>query len=185
MTAEIQAHTDADLAYQAVMLKTILDLVTVRFKAVKAIADEQFPKGASIPARQNIDGQDVKLGRVIKADPKPIAKIVDRDKFHEALRTLHPEDLNVTVQLGDTAEIAAVLADHGREDLFTVVEVVPEWMEAAKLREALAGRSYPGVEVVTPGGVVSARAEEAAKDLVRELLSGSTVPLLAIEGGAA
>lgn len=179
--SEIQAWTDADLAYRAVMLKAAADLILDEFKAVKALAVEQFQKGDSKTARIG----DQKLGRVTKSDPKPVATVTDQAEFEAYLSVKYGDTITTTVQLGDVAEIAAVLADHGHEDLFTVVETIPDWVRQERLKAALAGEHVPGVTVSTPEGVVSARTEQAAKDRVVQMLSTGPVPLLAIEGGQA
>lgn len=178
MTAEIQAYTDADLAYKIVLLKTLADLVLEEFAHAKAIADEQLAKGAGIPART---ADDVKLGRVTKSDPKPVPKIVDRDELDEWIRTQYPDKLVKRAELGDLGEILALLKDSGREDLFTVVSDIPDYLY--KQAEALAknGRPVPGIELRTPKPVVSARSEIAAEYVVRQLLAGAPVPLLGIE----
>lgn len=179
MSNDIQAYTDGDLAYRAVMLKAAIDLIMDEFEAVKAIAGEQFEKGDSKAARQG----DVKLGRVSKSDPKPVATVTDRAEFEAYLSVKYGDTVTTTVELGDVAEIAAVLMDTGHEDLFTVVETIPDWVRQERLKAALAGEFVPGVTVSSPEGVVSARPEPAAKAAVRALLNSSDVPLLAIEGG--
>lgn len=178
MTAEIQAYTDSDLAYKIVLLKTLSDLVLDEFARAKSIADEQMLKGASIPART---ADDVKLGRVTKTDPKPVPRIVDRDELDEWIRTQYPDKLEKRAELGDPGQIVALLRDAGREDLFTEVSDIPDYLY--KQAEALAknGRPVPGIELRYPKPVVSARSEIAAEYVVRQLLSGSPVPLLGIE----
>jgi hypothetical protein len=185
MSNEIQAYTDADLSYRIVMLKALTDLIKTEFIAAKRIAAEQYAKGAGIPARQKIDGLDVKLGRVTKSDPSPVATVTNQDEFESYLEVKFADTAVHEVILGDTSEICAALADAGREDLFTVVHRIPDWQRQERLKAALAGEKVPGVTVSSPDGVVSARTEKAATDIVVELLSASPVPLLSIEGGQA
>lgn len=175
MSEIIEAYTDADLAYRIVLLKTLQDLVIAEFKAAKQIADEQFPKGVGIPART--DG-DVKLGKVSKSDPKPVADVVDRKALDEHIRAEYADKLESRVELGDIAQIIPVLLDAGRTDLFTEVEVIPDYLYGLAKAAAIKGKPVPGVEVRTPPGTVSARAEVAAQQEVRRLLSGARVPLL-------
>ncbi|MFI7191426.1 hypothetical protein ACIBQ0_16965 [Nocardia nova] len=176
MSNEIQAFTDSDLAYRIVLLKTLADLVNQEFRDAKALAAEQFAKGASIPART--DNDDVKLGRVTKSDPKPVAEIVDRDELDAYIRDQHPDKLERRVVLGDIAEVLPILIDAGRMDLFTEVEDIPDWLVGQMKAAALNGRPIPGIALRRPDGVVSARTERAAETAVRQLLSGARVPLL-------
>lgn len=181
MTEEIQAYTDGDLATKIVLLKTLADVVLDEIKRAKEIAADQYPKGASVPARtDSIDG-DIKLGRVTKSDPKPVAEITDPAALNAYIRAEHYEQLHHGVELGDLGEILAILKDHGRSDLFTPTEEVPHWLYTQALAAALAGKPIPGVTVSRPPGVVSATKERAAVELVRRLLSGAPVQLLGIE----
>ncbi len=175
MTEEIQAYTDADLAYKIVLLKTLLDLVTREFRETKALAAEQYPKGASIPARTDTD---LKLGRVTKSDPKPTATVVDDEALDAWIRAEYPDKLQHHVELGDLGEVLALLIEHGRRDLITESLVIPEWLRSNVLAAALNGRETPGVVVARADGVVSATREPAAEQLVRRLLAGSPVQLL-------
>lgn len=175
MTEEIQAYTDADLAYRIVILKTLLDLVTREFREARALAAEQFPKGASIPARTDTD---VKLGRVSKSDPKPTTTVMDADAFDAWLRAEYPDKLQHSVEIPDLSEVLAILIQQDRRDLIKESFVVPDWLRANMRSAALAGREIPGVTVNGADGVVSATKEPAAERLVRQLLSGSPVQLL-------
>ncbi|MEU9515879.1 hypothetical protein [Micromonospora sp. NPDC048169] len=175
MSDIIEAYTDADLAYRIVLLKTLCDLVIDEFKAAKQIAGDQFPKGAAIPART---GDDVKLGKVSKSDPKPVAEVVDRAAVEDYIRTEYADKLESRVELGDIAQIIPILLDADRADLFTEVEVIPDYLYGLARAAAVKGMAVPGVEVKSPPGVVSARSEVAAQQEVRRLLSGARVPLL-------
>ncbi|MBM4653832.1 hypothetical protein GS462_26455 [Rhodococcus hoagii] len=53
------------------------------------------------------------------------------------------DEAQAQVELGDAAEICAVLADAGHEDLFSVREVFPDWVRENALRDALV-REVPG-----------------------------------------
>jgi hypothetical protein len=178
MSTEIQAYTDADLAFKIVLLKTLTDLAQEEFDRAKGIADGQMAKGTTIPART---GDDVKLGKVTKSDPKPVPKIVDQDALDDWIRTQYPDKLDTRVELGDMGEILAVLNDLGRTDLFTTVKEIPAYLYKQAQAQAVNGRPIPGVELRTPRGVVSANKEIAAEYLVRQLLAASPVPLLGIE----
>lgn len=175
MTEEIQLFTDADLAYKIVLLKTLLDLVTREFRETKAVAAEQYPKGASIPARTDTD---LKLGKVSKSDPKPSATVVDAEAFDTWLMAEYPDKLQHQVELADFGEVLAVLIERERRDLIVESYVIPEWLRTNTLAAALNGREIPGVIVTRPPGVVSATAVPAAEQLVRRLLSASPVQLL-------
>lgn len=175
---DIQAFTDGDLAYKIVLLKKLADMVLAELDHAKQIAALQYPKGTSIPARGD---EDVKLGRVSKTDPKPVAKVVDQAALEEWIRTEFPDKLDTRVELADMGELLAFLKDSGRTDLYTEVQEVPAHL--FKQAEALAvrGRPVPGIELRRPPGVMQVRTEIAAEYVVRQLLAGSPVPLLGIE----
>lgn len=178
MAGDIQLLTDQDLAYKIVLLKALTDLVLAEFDQAKRIADEQFAKGTSIPARTTADE---KLGRVTKSDPKPVADVVDADALDKWLRTEYTDQLISTSELADLGEVAAALVDAGRGDLIRTMTTVPAHLVGLAKTRALRGEAVPGVAVRTPRGTVSARTERAAVDTVRQLLAGSPVPLLGIE----
>jgi hypothetical protein len=173
--SEITAYSNADLAYRIVLLKTLADLVNQEFREAKQLASEQLMKGESIPARTD---DDRKLGGISKSDPKPVAEIVDRDELDAWLRDQYPDKLEVSLELGDLGEIAAILKDLGRDDLYTVVHEIPDHLRTDALAAAKNGKPIPGIAVRRPDGVVSARAEVAAQHMVRQLLSSTRVPLL-------
>jgi hypothetical protein len=175
---DIEAYTDADLAYKLVMLRKLADMVLEELDRTKQVAALQYPKGASIPARTC---DDIKLGKVSKTDPKPVAKVVDKAALEEWLRAEYPDKLDTRIELADMGELLAFLTDSGRTDLFTEVQVVPEHL--LKQAEALAvrGRPIPGIEVRRPAGVLQVRTEIAAEYVVRHMLADSPVPLLGIE----
>jgi hypothetical protein len=172
----IEAYTDTDLAYRIVLLKTLADLVNAEFKSAKQIAHEQFPKGASIPART--DNDDIKLGKVTRTEPKPVADVVDRDALDDYIRAEYADRLESRVDLGDIAQIIPILLDAGRRDLFTEVEVIPDYLYGLAKAAAVKGKQVPGLAVRRPEGHVMATSERAADQEVRRLLSGARVPLL-------
>ncbi|MFJ4653802.1 hypothetical protein ACIP5Y_21255 [Nocardia sp. NPDC088792] len=163
-----------DLARRIVFLKTISDLVGEELNKAKRLAVIRFQKGSSEPAR---DANDVKLGNVSKSDPKPVAAVVDDERLAEHILQTRPDECITEVRLGDTAQIAAVLTDAGRTDLFTAVKTIPGWLYQEMEAKALAGTSVPGIEVRTPAGYITVRLEQAAKDAVRELLAASPIAL--------
>ena len=178
MTDIIDVYTDAELANRAVVLKALASAVLDEFNHVKSIAGNQLDKGDSKAARLG----DEKLGRLSKSDPKPTAKVTDPVKFDAYVRTRFADKLELRVELGDTAEICAVLADAGADDLYKHVESIPDWLVQEQLKSALTpGADIPGITVTTPPGVVSATPTPAAKALVQELLAKSPIPLLALE----
>lgn len=181
MTEGIPARTDGDLAIQIVLLKTLADVVLDEIKSAKEIAADQYAKGASVPARTDSFDGDIKLGRVTKSDPKPVAEVTDPAALDAYIRAEHYEQLSHGVELGDLGEILAILKDQGRSDLFTSTEAIPPWLYKQMLAAALAGKPIPGVQVRRPSGVVSATKERAAVELVRRLLSGAPVQLIGIE----
>lgn len=175
---EIQAFTNADLAYKIVMLKTLADLVLDEFKKAKAVMGEQIARGESIPARTP---DDRKLGRVTKSDPKPVAEVTDQAALEEWLRTEYPDKVEHRVSLGRVDEILPILIDADRKDLFTETEVIPDYLVGQAKALAARGRPIPGITVRPGKPNVSATSELAAEYAVRDLLSGARVPLLGIE----
>lgn len=175
---EIQAWTNADLAYRIVMLKTLIDLVSKEFDRAKAVMGEQIARGETIPARTS---DDRKLGRVTKSDPKPVAAVSDPAALEEWLRAEYPDKVEHRVSLGRVDEILPILIDAGRRDLFTETEVVPDYLVNQAKALAARGRPIPGITIQPGKAVVSATKEIAAEYAVRELLSGARVPLLGIE----
>lgn len=166
--------SNADLAQRIVFLKTIADLVDAELKATKMLAADQFQKGDSSTARSR---EDVKLGRVVKTDPKPVSRIVDEDALDAYLRAEYADVLIPSLTLGDPAEIVPILRDAGREDLFSVSESVPGWLVHQAEAEALAGKPIPGIEVHTPPGWIQVKVEQAAKDAAKHLLAGAQAQL--------
>lgn len=179
MSNEIQAWTDSDLAVRIVMLKALTDLLNREFKAAKAIAAQQYPKGTAIPARS---ADDMKLGRVSKSDPKPDATVSDYDALDAYIRERHADKLTRRLELGPAEEIVPILIDAGRRDLFREVEIVPRWLIDQMEKEALS-KPIPGITVFRPDGVVSARTEPAAVEAVKQLLAAAPVRLLELEDG--
>lgn len=174
--SELEKLPDADLAYRAVMLRTLASAVMDEQKRVTAELGKRVPQGDRRTAR---DGK-TKLGSVSITDPKPVARVTDEAAFQDYLSVKYGDEVSTTVELGDPAEICAVLADHGHDDLYRVVETFPEYVRANALRDALV-RDVPGVTVTTPDGVVQVRPAEPAKQLVRDMLAGTA--LIALEGG--
>ncbi|WP_280448409.1 hypothetical protein [Nocardia brasiliensis] len=175
---EIQALTNADLAYKIVLLKTLADLVLEEFAQAKQVMDQQIARGDSVAARTT---DDRKLGRVTKSDPKNVAVIEDVAALEEWLRAEYPDKLTSEVELGRADEIVPILIEAGRRDLFTDLKVIPDYLYGQAKAAAMRGRPIPGI-VMRPGKpTVSATKEIAAEYLVRELLAGARVPLLGIE----
>lgn len=178
MSNEIQAWTDGDLAVRIVMLKAFTDLLNREFKAAKAIAAEQYPKGMGLPAWSG----DVQLGRVSKSNPKPDTTVTDYDALDAYIRQHHADKLEHRLVLGPAEEIVPILRDAGRDDLFEQVTAVPGWLLAEMELKALK-TPIPGITVFRPDGVVSARTEPAAVEAVKQLLAAAPVQLLELEGG--
>lgn len=176
-THEIEAWTDSDLTVRIVLLKALLDEVTAEFVAMKTLAGERWAKGSTLPAR---NGQDVKLGRVTKSDPKPVARVTDREAFEAYVYAEHPGELDTVVTLGEVGEILPILIDAGRTDLFTEDTVIPAAL-IARLEKAALTQPIPGITVRFPEGVVSAAPAEAAKHTVKRMLADRL--LLALEEG--
>lgn len=176
--SDIQTWTGSELARRLVFLKTIADLVDTELKTLKSEAMARFDKGMSIPARSD---EDVKLGQVLRTDPKPVAVITDEEALEEYVLVNYPDEVESQLTLGDPAEVVPILMDAGRLDLFSEDRYVPDFLMRQMEAEALSGKKIPGIEVRTPGGWMQVKVEHAAKVAARELLS--SVHLLEIEEG--
>jgi len=144
----------------------------------KAVATATMKKGDSIAARVDVDGRDVKLGKVTMTDPKPVGRVTDRAALDEWLTT-HVE--------------GAVLHDHAPH-LLSFVGEVADWARSAAVTKAEAAHRAgspplaPGIEVIVPDGVVSVgketpEAREAVLTLIRQGVINVNTPL-AVEGAA-
>lgn len=178
MSNDIQEWTGSELARRLVFLKTIADLVDTELKTLKSAAMEKFDKGMSIPARAE---DDVKLGQVLRTDPKPVPVIVDGEALDEYAFAHYPNEVGAHLTLGDPAEIVPILMEAGRADLFSQERFVPDYLIRQLEAEALSGKKIPGIEVRTPGGWMQVKVEHTAKAAVRELLS--SMHLLELEEG--
>lgn len=174
--SEIEVWTDGDLSLRIVLLKALLDEVQVELTAVKTVAAGRWAKGSTLPARSP---DDVKLGRVTKSDPKPVARITDRDAFERYVYAEHADEVDTVIVLGDVGEILPILIAAGREDLFTAVQKIPDSL-VARLEKRALSVDVPGITVRKPEGVVSAAPAGAAREMVRRLLADR---LLALEEG--
>lgn len=169
---EIRTWTGPELARRLVFLKTVADLVDKELRTLKSAAMEQFAKGMSIPARTD---EDVKLGQVIRTDPKPVAAIVDEDALTDYILTQHADETEAVLSLGDPAEIVPILRDAGRDDLFAEERVIPDHVIQRMETLALSGNRVPGIEVRTPHGWMQVKVEHAAKDAARKLLADANL----------
>lgn len=179
MSTDIEAWTTPDLAMRIVMLKALSDLVNVELSAAKTLAATQFSKGATEPAR-TVD--DVKIGSVNKSDPGKVAKVTDMAALEEYIYSHHEQDLCEGVEFAAAGELMVALIEAGREDLFTRVTEIPDWLIGQLKKRALT-TPIPGITVHTPAGVVSVRVESAARENVKQLLAAAPVRLIALEEG--
>ncbi|MFC9768978.1 hypothetical protein [Rhodococcus jostii] len=181
MSTEIQAYTDAELAYRAVVIKAIIDAFTAEFKAIKELAAEQYENGD----RKTVVRDRVKLGMLYRTDMDSVAVITDREAFEAYMTTSQADLLERRICLGAPEEVAAALQDAGHEpgDLWWIEEFIPTSVMDEKLADAKTGKRVPGMTVSTPAGYMTAKPSRAVRELVGEYLSASPVTLQAIDGG--
>jgi len=185
--------TPSSIAVDLFALKILGVVVREGTTDRKAAATATMKKGDSIAARVEIDGRDVKLGKVTMTDPKPVGRVTDRDAL-DAWLTKHVEGAVIECPVfGPAAEIAAVLNEHAPH-LLSFVDEVAEWARAAAVAKAEAAHREgslplaPGIEVNVPDGVVSVgketpEARAAILTLIRQGVINIETPL-AIKGGA-
>lgn len=185
--------TPSSIAVDLFALKVLGVVVREGTADRKAAATANMKKGDSIAARVDVDGRDVKLGKVTMTDPKPVGRVTDRDALDEWL-TKHVEGAVIErPAFGPDAEVAAVLNEHAPH-LLTFVAEVAEWARAAALIKAESAHRAgskplaPGIEVTVPDGVVSVgkespEARAAVLSLIRQGVINVDAPL-SIEGGA-
>ncbi len=185
--------TPSSIAVDLFALKILGTVVREGTADRKTVATATMKKGDSIAARVDVDGRDVKLGKVTMTDPKPVGRVTDRDAL-DAWLTKHVEGAVIErPAFGPDAEVAAVLNEHAPH-LLTFVAEVAEWARSAALFKAEAAHRAgskplaPGIEVTTPDGVVSVgketpEARAAVLTLIRQGVINVETPL-AIEGGA-
>ncbi len=185
--------TPSSIAVDLVALKVLGTVVREGTIDRKIHADEVMAKGDNIAARATIDGQDIKLGRVGKSDPKPVARIIDHAAFDRWLAEHVPDCVDQHPEFGPAEEVAAVLNEHAPH-LLSFPGSVADWARSAELRnaEAAAKRgetpAADGVEVTIPDGVVSVRETPEARAAVLTLIRQGVINVetpLAITGGAA
>jgi hypothetical protein len=185
--------TPSSIAVDLFALKILGTVVREGTADRKTVATATMKKGDSIAARVDVDGRDVKLGKVTMTDPKPVGRVTDRAALDEWL-TKHVEGAVIERwAFGPDAEVAAVLNEHAPH-LLTFVAEVAEWARAAALSKAEAAHRAgskplaPGIEVTVPDGVVSVgketpEARAAVLSLIRQGVINVDAPL-SIEGGA-
>ncbi|MBM4644241.1 hypothetical protein GS464_16715, partial [Rhodococcus hoagii] len=142
--SEIQVFTDSQLALRVVMLKALADHINREFRYAKGELAERMARGDRLTAR---DGAS-KLGSVSLSDPKPVATVSDEAAFRDYMSVKYGDEAQAQVELGDAAEICAVLADTGHEDCFRCVRCSRIGCGENALRDALV-REVPGVTVTT------------------------------------
>ncbi|NKU52584.1 hypothetical protein GS881_02250 [Rhodococcus hoagii] len=115
--SEIQVFTDSQLALRVVMLKALADHINREFRYAKGELAERMARGDRLTAR---DGAS-KLGSVSLSDPKPVATVSDEAAFRDYMSVKYGDEAQAQVELGDAAEICAVLADTGMRICFRCV----------------------------------------------------------------
>jgi len=186
--------TPSSIAVDLFALKILGTVVREGTADRKAVATATMKKGDSIAARVEIDGRDVKLGKVTMTDPKPVARITDQDALDGWIAAHDPDAVIQRPVFGPDAEVAAILDEHAPH-LLSFVGEVAQWARSAELSRAEAAHRAgsmplaPGIEVTVPDGVVSVGKETPeARDAVLTLIRQGVITVdtpIAIEDGAA
>ncbi|WP_182349490.1 hypothetical protein [Tomitella gaofuii] len=184
-----QDYTTADMAElvdivaQTLAFRVLKDRVARAEKSCKERLDKVLPEGTKLVGQ--IAG--VTLGSAWKSAPKKVAHIASEDQFVGYLEYKFEEELVTTVSIRheDMSEVAAILADHGHEDLVQFTTAPPQWLRERELRNAVAGEDIPGVELREGKPVMSARPVKDADELVEQLIRDGHVDVatLALEAG--
>ena len=173
----------ADMAAQLLAVRTLKDRVVATEKAIKAELDAALPVGTKLAGK--LAGE--KLGSVWKTDPKPVAYVQSEDQFLGHLEHHHEDRFvtHVTIKDSDLGEVAAVLMDHGHDDLLTITHEPPDWLVRQEMARAEAGEDIPGVGLREKPAVVSARATKNADEIVERLIRDGVIDVatLALEVG--
>jgi len=185
--------TPSSIAVDLFALKILGTVVREGTADRKTVATVTMKKGDSIAARVDVDGRDVKLGKVTMTDPKPVGRVTDRAAL-DAWLTKHVEGAVIERPVfGPADEVAAVLNDHAPH-LLSFVGEVADWARSAAVTKAEAAHRAgspplaPGIEVIVPDGVVSVgketpEAREAVLTLIQQGVINVNTPL-AVEGAA-
>lgn len=183
----IEAITDGDLAGQLVFLQQASKMIADEIKSRKLTADEQFARGATVPANVMIEHEEITLGKVSKSNPERQARVVDREAFTAYLLDSYADDVQSHWEIGATEEVIPVLMEHAPELLTLVENVIPAWLESNVLKLAVvpSAPKIPGVVIENKPSTISITLRKEAKALVQEFLSKSPVQFLALAAAPA
>lgn len=174
------------VALQLLATKAMADATAARMATLRKAAPTFFEGGDRLAVNSPLT--EARLGTVTATDPKPEARIVDRDAFNDSMRTLWPEACQTVTVLSDAVdEIAEVLRVHAPH--LVTDELQPaEWAVAAVLKlSATAGQPVgpngefdpapKGVEVRIADSVIQIRLDKNTNvvDEVRKLWQASKV----------
>lgn len=171
---------------QLIALRVLKDLVADADR--KTRAKITLGKGSRETVWVIVEDEEVELGQVLRTKPKPEARVCDQVALDEWLTATQPNAVETTLEFTDVHQVAAVVAEAGRDDLIREQVRVPDWLREDAKRRALAGEPVPGVQVVVGEGTLTVRPSPVAPSAVEALIRSRAIRLdevLAIEAGEA
>lgn len=179
--------TPAQVALQNLAVNVYLNKRTkAGSDAARHTAGENLSPGDSLTVRSVLDG--TRYARVTMTDPKPVARVVDRDAVEGwAIDHDYGDKLvGRTEIVGPMSEVIAVLRQHAPH-LVDEVHSLPDWaLHELRVRSEEAGEPVgwggemgehapPGIEVSTPRGVIQVRLESAVERVVADYLAAGRI----------
>ena len=144
--------------FEALALAELARQAKSRTAAVKAVIGDRYAPGQRETFRSPVDG--AKLGMVLRTDPDPEWRVVDREKLAAHLRA-DPANLETVYEIGDESAAVEVLRKHAPHLLVEITRVSVDARGDAVARAA-AGETVPGVARVKPEGVLTVRPDRGA-----------------------
>lgn len=166
----------AEAARRVVMQAAVLKALKQVHDEDRAALTEDMARGDKITTH---DTAGTSLGTVSYSDPKPKARVTDRELFTGHVAGDRPDEIGFKIT--DLAAAVGVLEEVAPHLL---APAVPSHIEAEYTRAAEGGQDVPGVTVTTGAPVLSCRPSQTGKAAADELIGGSaelTAPR-AIEG---
>lgn len=158
---ELLKHRN-DQAARIIVQSAVLKELKAVHDADRADLKDDMDRGDKITGHAG----DTSLGSVSYSDPKPKAKVTDRDLLIGHVAGERPDDVGFRITDIDAA--IAVLEDVAPHLL---APALPQHIEAEYLRAAEAGDTVPGVEVTTGAPVLSVRPAAEGKRVAAELIA--------------
>lgn len=176
-----------ELILKVGVLKVISEFTKDRYNEARAEADAVMSRGDRLIARSPIDG--MKIGPVIKTDPKPVARVTDEHALTSWMVENYPEKTQAAYEVtASHAELVAVLFDHAPQFLKRRKQIKSADLAELKRDAVSLGHpvgpsgeaDVPGLVVEIPEPVVSCKPDEDSALLAVMTLHGAG--LLSLDG---